>query len=127
MMNLNIKKQGWWLAFVFVLITAVACGSSTDEQTTENGEGMTTESGLQYIEVEAGTGEQAKAGDLVSVHYVGTLEDGTEFDNSLNRGKPIEFVLGKGMAYLVDHDYLPFDFADHSCRTPKRYRLNRHL
>lgn len=58
---------------------------------------MTTESGLQYIEIEPGTGEQAKVGDLVSVHYVGTLEDGTEFDNSLNRGEPIEFVLGKGM------------------------------
>lgn len=57
---------------------------------------MTTES-LQYIEIEPGTGEQAKAGDLVSVHYVGTLEDGTEFDNSHNRGEPIEFVLGKGM------------------------------
>jgi len=58
---------------------------------------MTTESGLQHIEIEPGTGEQAKAGDLVSVHYVGTLEDGTEFDNSLTRGAPIEFVLGKGM------------------------------
>lgn len=58
---------------------------------------MTTENGLQYIEIEPGTGEQAKAGDIVSVHYVGTLEDGTEFDNSLNRGEPIEFALGKGM------------------------------
>ena len=58
---------------------------------------MTTESGLQYIEIEPGTGEQAKTGDIVSVHYVGTLADGTEFDNSLNRGEPIEFVLGKGM------------------------------
>lgn len=58
---------------------------------------MTTENGLQYIEIESGTGAQAKAGNLVSVHYVGTLEDGTEFDNSLNRGEPIEFVLGKGM------------------------------
>ena len=58
---------------------------------------MTTENGLQYLEIEAGTGRQAQAGDLVSVHYVGTLADGTEFDNSLNRGEPIEFVLGKGM------------------------------
>ncbi|MBE2220307.1 MAG: FKBP-type peptidyl-prolyl cis-trans isomerase [Anaerolineae bacterium] len=58
---------------------------------------MTTESGLQYIEIEPGTGTQAKAGDLVAVHYVGTMADGTEFDNSLNRGQPIEFVLGKGM------------------------------
>ena len=96
MMNSNIRKQAWLLLLVFVLLTAVACGSNRDEKPIK-GESMTTESGLQYIEIETGTGVQAKAGDLVSVHYVGTLEDGTEFDNSLNRGQPIEFVLGKGM------------------------------
>lgn len=100
--KINIKKQAGLLALVLMLITAVACTSATDNSSIagtkiENGESMTTESGLQYIEIEEGTGEQAKAGDLVSVHYVGTLEDGTEFDNSLNRGEPIEFVLGKGM------------------------------
>jgi peptidylprolyl isomerase len=99
MKNLAIQKQAWLFLFVFALVTAVACGSNSEENPNE-GDGMTTESGLQYIEIEAGTGEQAKAGDLVSVHYVGTLEDGTEFDNSLNRGQPIEFVLGKGMVIL---------------------------
>ena len=36
------------------------------------------------------------AGKKVSVHYVGKLLDGTEFDNSVKRGEPIEFVLGQG-------------------------------
>lgn len=43
-----------------------------------------------------GTGEGAKNGDKVSVHYVGVLEDGTKFDSSLDRGQPFVFTLGAG-------------------------------
>jgi len=57
---------------------------------------MKTSSGLEYIEVEAGTGAQAEAGKTVSVHYTGKLQDGTVFDSSVSRGDPIEFPLGKG-------------------------------
>ncbi len=56
---------------------------------------QTTASGLQYIEVEAGDGTSPNTGDLVSVHYTGTLEDGTEFDSSIG-GEPIQFPLGVG-------------------------------
>ena len=38
----------------------------------------------------------AKTGDKVKVHYVGTLKDGTEFDNSRTRGEGLEFTLGDG-------------------------------
>lgn len=38
----------------------------------------------------------ATTGNLVSVHYRGTLEDGTEFDNSYSRGEPISFTVGAG-------------------------------
>ncbi|MBN2891766.1 MAG: FKBP-type peptidyl-prolyl cis-trans isomerase [Bacteroidales bacterium] len=55
-----------------------------------------TSSGLYYIETEAGTGEQAKPGDIVVVHYKGTLLDGTKFDASYDRGEPFEFKLGAG-------------------------------
>jgi peptidylprolyl isomerase len=37
-----------------------------------------------------------KEGDVVSVHYVGTLQNGTEFDNSKKRGAPFEFKVGGG-------------------------------
>ncbi len=57
---------------------------------------MKTESGLEYTEKEAGTGAEAKAGKMVSVHYEGKLLDGTVFDSSFKRGKPIDFKLGVG-------------------------------
>ena len=57
---------------------------------------MKTSSGLEYIEVEAGTGAQAVAGKKVSVHYTGKFQDGKVFDSSISRGQPIEFQLGRG-------------------------------
>ena len=57
---------------------------------------MKTQSGLEYIEVEAGTGAQAAAGKVVSVHYTGKFQDGKVFDSSMPRGEPITFPLGKG-------------------------------
>ena len=58
---------------------------------------MKTDSGLEYIEIQAGTGTQAEAGKTVSVHYTGKLTDGSVFDDSYKRGAPIEFPLGQGM------------------------------
>lgn len=43
-----------------------------------------------------GTGEEAKTGDTVKVNYKGTLEDGTQFDSSYDRGEPFEFTIGQG-------------------------------
>lgn len=56
----------------------------------------TTVSGLQYEDLQVGEGKEAEAGHMVSVHYTGTLEDGTEFDSSISRG-PFKFNLGAGM------------------------------
>jgi FKBP-type peptidyl-prolyl cis-trans isomerase len=61
-----------------------------------NGETMKTASGLEYIEIEAGTGAQAQAGKTVSVHYTGKFQDGKVFDSSISRGEPISFPLGQG-------------------------------
>ncbi|MCK5345998.1 MAG: FKBP-type peptidyl-prolyl cis-trans isomerase [Candidatus Heimdallarchaeota archaeon] len=57
---------------------------------------ITTSSGLQYQEIEIGTGQIAKAGDSVSVHYSGWLEDETKFDSSVDRNTPFDFNLGAG-------------------------------
>jgi FKBP-type peptidyl-prolyl cis-trans isomerase len=55
---------------------------------------ITTKSGLQYKVVSAGAGATPKAGDTVTVHYRGTLVDGTEFDSSYKRGQPATFPVG---------------------------------
>lgn len=57
---------------------------------------FTTPSGLKVEMLKEGTGQKPQTGQTVSVHYVGTLEDGKKFDSSRDRGKPIEFPLGAG-------------------------------
>lgn len=47
-------------------------------------------------DVKIGTGEEVQEGDVVSVHYAGRLQDGTEFDNSRSRGSAFEFQVGGG-------------------------------
>jgi peptidylprolyl isomerase len=54
------------------------------------------EKGLVVMDYKLGDGAEAKAGDNVSVHYRGTLKDGTEFDSSLARPRPLVFPLGQG-------------------------------
>jgi len=56
---------------------------------------QTTESGLQYKVLEQGDGPKPKATDTVSVHYQGTLVDGTVFDSSYQRGQPTSFPLNR--------------------------------
>lgn len=51
---------------------------------------------IKITEIAAGEGAEAKEGDTVSVNYTGTLSDGTVFDASSTRGRPIDFKLGAG-------------------------------
>ena len=55
-----------------------------------------TSSGLQYTDLVVGQGREAHAGETVTVHYTGTLVDGTKFDSSKDRNKPFSFKLGAG-------------------------------
>lgn len=55
-----------------------------------------TADGLYYVEKVKGTGAKAMPGKKVSVHYTGTLLDGTKFDSSRDRNQPFEFTLGQG-------------------------------
>ena len=55
-----------------------------------------TNSGLGIKDVVKGEGEEAVAGQVIVVHYVGRLINGTQFDSSIDRDKPFAFVLGNG-------------------------------
>lgn len=59
---------------------------------------VTTDSGLQYKVLQEGEGQKPGAEQTVSVHYRGTLLDGTEFDSSYSRGTPAEFPVNRVIA-----------------------------
>jgi FKBP-type peptidyl-prolyl cis-trans isomerase len=83
---------------VFLVIAAVAVAAVLFV-VLQGGGGSTsgevrTASGLKYIDEVVGTGESPKSGQTVTVHYTGTLEDGTKFESSLDKGQPYTFRLG---------------------------------
>jgi len=51
---------------------------------------------LQIVDTTVGEGKEAILGKVVSVHYTGTLTDGTKFDSSVDRETPFQFTLGAG-------------------------------
>ncbi len=76
---------------------AAAAKETGEKFLAENGKRSgvkTTASGLQYEILAEGSGAMPKASDKVTVHYKGTLIDGTEFDSSYSRGQPVTFPLG---------------------------------
>ena len=52
--------------------------------------------GLKIETLKEGSGNGAKTGDKITVHYIGTLTDGRKFDSSVDRGQPFSFQLGAG-------------------------------
>ena len=66
-----------------------------DNKVTEQEQVMPTNE-LKIEDTVVGEGKEAVAGKVISVHYTGTLQDGTKFDSSRDRGTPFEFTLGAG-------------------------------
>jgi peptidylprolyl isomerase len=55
----------------------------------------TTSTGLQYLEEKAGNGETPKLGEIITIHYIASLTDGTELANTYTNGEPISTVWGE--------------------------------
>jgi peptidylprolyl isomerase len=68
--------------------------SSSDELINLDG-ALTTESGLQYLETLPGDGPNPEDGDIVTMNYVASLPDGTEFGNSYQQGTPVKAIVGR--------------------------------
>jgi FKBP-type peptidyl-prolyl cis-trans isomerase len=80
-----------------VASTAAPAGKAFDPNPFKgNGKVVKTASGLQYEDMTIGTGKEAKPGSRASVHYTGTLKDGTKFDSSRDRNDPFTFTIGAG-------------------------------
>ncbi|CAN5817892.1 hypothetical protein BH23CYA1_BH23CYA1_08110 [soil metagenome] len=71
-------------------------GDDMSGETAADSNVVTTDSGLQYEVITEGDGATPQPGQRVFVHYVGTLEDGTKFDSSRDRGRPFDFTIGQG-------------------------------
>ncbi len=88
------------LVFSVAALSLFACSKKVDEPhdsykpTQVQEEPAPTK--LEIKDEVVGTGKEAKTGSTVSVHYTGTLMNGTEFDSSKKTGKPFEFTLGEG-------------------------------
>jgi FKBP-type peptidyl-prolyl cis-trans isomerase len=59
---------------------------------------VVTATGLRYVDLRVGQGDEAQVGKIIEVHYVGWLEDGTKFDSSRDHDRPFTFRLGAGDA-----------------------------
>jgi FKBP-type peptidyl-prolyl cis-trans isomerase len=76
--------------------TGKSTAASTNAPTKVTGDGVKTDSGLQYWNIRVGNGEMAKEGSHVRVHYTGWLTTGKKFDSSVDAGTPFDFTIGNG-------------------------------
>ena len=99
-------------AVVVIVVMALVSTGGDDEGAPTAAPGecdespQTLDSGLVVQDVECGDGEEAERGDLVTVHYTGTLENGGEFDSSRG-GEPFPLRLGAGMVIPGWEEGLP--------------------
>lgn len=80
------------LVAVVILVAVVYVLTRKGQQA--QGQEIVTASGLKYIDIVPGDGPTPQIGQTLTVHYTGTLENGTEFDSSIGK-QPIQFKIGR--------------------------------
>ena len=92
----NTQKALVVLVIAGIFIALILFAFSDQLNTPPAGDEVTTASGLKYVDEVVGTGPSPTPGALVTVHYTGTLTDGTKFDSSVDRNQPFSFKIGVG-------------------------------
>lgn len=100
-----VQTASIWLLAVLLTLSCKSEKQADQEATlldkeiralTVPADAITTESGLKYVDTQAGEGKQPQTGQEVAVHYTGKLMDGSKFDSSLDRNQPLRFNVGTG-------------------------------
>ena len=91
------------MKYIVISILVVALGGiiyfvfiSKPSSQVQESQIKTMENGLKIEDIKIGSGAEAKAGNSITVNYLGTLVNGTKFDSSYDRGQPFLFLLGGG-------------------------------
>jgi peptidylprolyl isomerase len=90
------NRQARVIAIIVVLALAAAAVAYLIANRTGGSAEVKTASGLRYTDITVGTGATPQRGQTVTVHYTGTLENGTKFDSSVDKGVPADFRIGVG-------------------------------
>jgi FKBP-type peptidyl-prolyl cis-trans isomerase len=80
------------------LLALSAAAAQARSDAAPAGPEVVTATGLRWVDLRLGSGDEAQAGKIVAVQYVGWLGDGTRFDSSRDRDRPFTFRLGAGDA-----------------------------
>jgi FKBP-type peptidyl-prolyl cis-trans isomerase len=86
------------LAAAGPLLLPALADQEKGHDSTAAGREIVTATGLRYVDLRVGQGDEAQVGKIVEVHYVGWLGDGTRFDSSRDHDRPFTFRLGAGDA-----------------------------
>jgi FKBP-type peptidyl-prolyl cis-trans isomerase len=93
------QRLGVWVCAVGLALGGSACGPSAQEKEAAMARAVELSAAVTSLgieDVKVGEGPEAAPGRRVTVHYTGTLMDGTKFDSSKDRDEPYAFVLGQG-------------------------------
>ncbi len=94
--NINPPAGGQAAGTQAVQSSGQAASSSVSSATSTNNPSTSSMDGLKIVDTTVGTGTVAENGDIVTVNYVGKLDNGSTFDSSYSRNQPFSFTLGAG-------------------------------
>lgn len=85
-----------WAFWVLSIAAGVSDAAADPEPGKPAGVEVVLPSGVRYVDLKPGTGDEAREGKILEVQYIGKLEDGTKFDSTQDCAQPLTLRLGAG-------------------------------